>query len=156
MSTSLTHEGNPARFSAVVGGVSGGGLPLFNAEDGAIGSSPSKANFLSQLQRALQDKGLAPAKLYGFEPNAPQPWYRPDLAASPDAQAASWSDYVDGVNLGTYRGGLLGLLVGGGLMLAGLYFGGAMVNSPKPAPEAAKPAVATSRHRRSSRSHRRR
>lgn len=143
---------NPARFSAGGDVVVGGGLPLLNGEDGAIGPTPSKANFLSQLQRSLQDSGMAPAKIYGFAPNAPQPWYRPDLQSNPPALTASWNDYVDGVNLGTYRGGLLGAVLGAGAMLAGLYFAGEMKSSPKPSPAAVKPVTATSRHR----SHRRR
>lgn len=139
---------NPARISA--GTIIGGGIPIFNEEDGAIGSSPSKANFLSSLQRTLQDKGFAPASLYGFSAE-PQPWYRPDLQPSPDARKDSWNDYLDGVNMGTYRGGILGLLAGGGVMLAALYFGGLMTSSPKAAPAAAKPqgaiATAKSHHR---------
>jgi len=143
---------NPARFSSGLSAIiGGGGLPLLNAEDGAIGPSPTNANFLSKLQLMLQDKGLAPAKLYGFAPNAPAPWYRPELPS--EAKTASWNDYLDGVNLGTYRGGLLGLAAGAGIMLAALYFGGAMISSPKAAPAATPkviPAipVATSRHRR--------
>ena len=105
------------------------------------------------LQRTLQDKGLAPAKIYGFTPNAPQPWYRPDLQSDPGALQASWNDYLDGVNMGTYRGGILGAAVGAAALLAVLYFGG-MLSSPKAEAKASAPnpskgvfATATSRHR---------
>jgi hypothetical protein len=144
---------NPARFSSGAIVVGGGGIPFFNAEDGALGAKPSKANFLSSLQLSLQNSGMAPAAIYGFKPSAPQPWYRPDLQANPAAQIESWNAYVDGANMGTYRGGLLGLIMGGGIMLAALYFGGAMTSSPKSraATPAARPTgvvTASSHHRR--------
>lgn len=146
---------NPARISQAGGVVVGGGIPLFNGEDGAIGSHPSKANFLSSLQRSLEDSGFAPAGLYGFSREAPAPWYRPELLPTaeapegfPEDRAEAWDDYLDGVNMGAFRGGLLGLFVGAGAMLAGLYFGGATTFSPAKS-AAAKPAAlaAHSRHR---------
>lgn len=138
----------------------GGGMPVFNGEDGAIGSSPSKANFLSSLQRSLVESGAAPAKLYGFSREQIPEWYRTELLPTADApegfpvdRSEAWDDYLDGVDMGTMRGGLLGLVLGAGGMLAALYFGGAMVSSPKPASAAkalpAKPATATSKHRQS-------
>ncbi len=101
----------------------------------------------------MQDAGMAPASLYGFKAGAPQPWYRPDLQADPTALSASWNAYVDGANMGTYRGGLLGLMIGSGVMLAALYFGGAMTSSPKPEAKSTAsvtPTIVTasSRHRR--------